>query len=84
MRAALQQLSSLKDNEIAATRAGWENKVDDLMKQVIIEFRPNKKMPVLRVTRPYLYLLVKPRIISGFLEKNFFMLFERQSAFQNA
>ena len=43
MRAALQQLSSLKDNEIAATRAGWENKVDDLMKQVIIDLRPNKK-----------------------------------------
>ena len=43
MRAALQQLSSLKDNEIAATRAGWENKVDDLMKQVIIDFGQNKK-----------------------------------------
>ena len=30
--------------------------------------RPNKKIPVLRVTRPYLNLLVKPRIFSGFLE----------------
>ena len=35
MRAALQQLSSLKDSEIAATKAGWERKVEDLMKQVI-------------------------------------------------
>ena len=43
MRAALQQLSSLKDNEIAATRAGWENKVDDLMKQVVIDLRLSKK-----------------------------------------
>lgn len=34
MRAALEQLSRLKDDEIAATRAGWENKVQDLMKQV--------------------------------------------------
>ena len=32
--------------------------------------RSNKKIPVFRVTRPYLNLLVKPRIFSGFLEKN--------------
>ena len=30
---------------------------------------PNKKIPMFRVFRPYLDLLVKPRI-SGFLEKN--------------
>ena len=32
--------------------------------------RPNKKIHVLRVTRPYINLLVKPRIFSGFLGKN--------------
>ena len=34
--------------------------------------RPNKKKntPVFRVTQPYLNLLVKPRIFSGFLKKN--------------
>ena len=32
--------------------------------------RPNKKkIPVFRVTRPYLNLLVKPRLFSGFLER---------------
>lgn len=36
MRAALQQLSSMKDEEIAATKKGWENKVQGLMQQVII------------------------------------------------
>ena len=34
--------------------------------------RPNKRIPVFRVTRPYLNLLVKPRIISGFREKTAF------------
>ena len=29
-----------------------------------------KKIPVFRVTRPYLNLLVKPRFFSGFMEKN--------------
>ena len=32
--------------------------------------RPNKNIPVFRVTRPYLNLLVKPRIFSGFSGKN--------------
>ena len=32
--------------------------------------RPNKKIPVFRITRPYLNLLVKPRFFSGFLETN--------------
>ena len=34
MRAALEQLAKMKDGEIAATRAGWEHKVQELMKQV--------------------------------------------------
>ena len=34
---------------------------------------PNKKIPVFRVTRPYLNSLVKPRFFSGFLEKYNFM-----------
>ena len=47
--------------------------------------RPNKKTPVFVVTQPYLNLLVKPRIFSGFLEKIYnFMHFERRNAFQNA
>ena len=29
--------------------------------------RPNKKIPVVRVIRPYLNLLVNPRIFIGFL-----------------
>ena len=41
-------------------------------------------MHVFKVTRPYLNLLVKPRIFYGFLEKYNFMHFERQNAFQNA
>jgi hypothetical protein len=36
MRAALEQLSKMKDEEIMATRSGWENKVADLTKQVIM------------------------------------------------
>ena len=35
-----------------------------------LSIRPNKKIPVFRVTRTYLSLLVKHRIFSGFLEKN--------------
>ena len=31
--------------------------------------RPNKKIPLLRVTRPCLNLLEKPRFFSGFVEK---------------
>ena len=31
--------------------------------------KANKKIPLFRVTRPYLNLLVKPRIFSSFLEK---------------
>ena len=34
MRAAMERLSSLKDSEIMATKAGWEKKVVDLMSQV--------------------------------------------------
>ena len=34
-----------------------------------VVIRPNKKIPVFRVTGPYLNLLVKPRIFSCFLEK---------------
>ena len=52
---------------------------------VAFKVRPNKKIPVFRVTRPYLNLLVKPRIFIGFLGKTYnFMHFERQNAFQNA
>ena len=44
-----------------------------------------KKIPVFRVTRPYLNLLVKPGIFFRFSEKKkIFMHFERQNAFQNA
>ena len=34
-----------------------------------VSIRPNKKIPEFRVTRPYLNLLMTPRIFSGFLEK---------------
>ena len=37
-----------------------------------------KKIPVFRVTRPYLNLLLKPRFFLGFLEKLNFMHFERR------
>ena len=43
-----------------------------------------KKIPVFMVTRPNLYLLVKPRIFSSSLEEYNIMHFERQNAFQNA
>ena len=46
-----------------------------------------KTIPVFRViTRPYLNLLVKPIIFSGFLGGKMynFMHFERRNAFQNA
>ena len=49
-----------------------------------VSIRSNRKIPVFSVTRPYLNLLVKPRIFSGFLKKNVFMYFERQNAFQNS
>ena len=35
----------------------------------LLWLRPNEKISVLRVTRPYLNLMMKPRIFSGFLEK---------------
>ena len=37
--------------------------------------RPNKKIPVFRVTQPYLSLLVKTRFFLDFLEKNVFYAF---------
>ena len=41
--------------------------------------------PMFSVTRPYLNLLAKPRIFSGFLEKDIILMhFERQNAFQKA
>ena len=40
-----------------------------------VSMRSNRKIPVFSVTRPYLNLLVKPRIFSGFLKKNFFYVF---------
>ena len=47
--------------------------------------RPNKKIPVFRVTRPYLNLLVKPRIVFRLSGKKYnFMHFERRNALQNA
>ena len=43
---------------------------------------PDKKIPVFRVSQPYLNLLVKPRIFSGFLAKiYYFMRFERRRNF---
>ena len=36
---------------------------------MIVCLSPNKKIPVFRVTRLYLNLLVKPRFFSGFLSK---------------
>ena len=38
---------------------------------------PNKKIPVFRVTQPYLNLLVNLEFFSGFLEKYNFMHFAR-------
>ena len=47
--------------------------------------RPNKNIPVFRVTQFYLNLLVQHRIFSGFLEIKYnSMYFERRNAFQNA
>ena len=44
-----------------------------------------KKIALVRVTRPYLNILVKPRIYSGFGGKKYnFMHFERQDGFKNA
>lgn len=34
MRAALEQLSYMKDEEISLTKAGWEKKIQDLMRQI--------------------------------------------------
>ena len=39
--------------------------------EYIDSVRPNKKIPVFRVTRPYQNLLVKPRFFSGFLGKKY-------------
>ena len=50
-----------------------------LHKQEVLRHRPvsgypllstNKNIPVFRIIRPYLNLLVKPRIFSGFLERS--------------
>ena len=48
-----------------------------------IIIRPNKKIPVFRVIRPNLNLLVKPILFSGFLEEKYNSIhFERHFAFQ--
>ena len=47
------------------------------------QLRPNKKIPVFRVTWPYLNFLVKPRTFSRFSGKKYnYIHFERQNAFQ--
>ena len=48
--------------------------------QIFFNIMQNKKIPVFRVTRPYLNLLVKPRIFFKFSgKKNIFVMhFERQ------
>ena len=46
--------------------------------------RPNKNLPVFRVIRPKLNLLVKPRFFSSFLERYNFMHFERWNAESHA
>ena len=44
---------------------------------------PNKRMPVYRVTQPYLNLVVKPRIFSGFLEKYIILcILKREMSFK--
>ena len=45
---------------------------------MFVPIRPNKKIPVFRVTGPYLNLLVKPIIYFGFSGKKYkFMHFKR-------
>ena len=54
--------------------------------RISIKQRPNKKkIPVLRVTGPFLNLLLKPRIFSGFLEKinTILCILKGEYAFQN-
>ena len=55
----------------------YKKLVKSNMELNILLIRPNKKIPVFRVTQPYLNLLVKPRFFSGFLKKYNFMHFER-------
>ena len=51
----------------------------------VIYIRPNKKIPVFRVTRPYLNFLVKPRFLLGFLDKIIILcILKGENAFQNA
>ena len=61
------ELASLNENKITFDRIPTKN----YLVYGPIEFtRPNKKMPVFRVTRPYINLLVKHRIFYGFLKKD--------------
>ena len=55
----------------------------DSLISVRLLIRPNKKIPVFRVTQPYINLLVKPRIFFRFSgKKNNFIHFERQNLFK--
>ena len=49
--------------------------IGPLLEKRKYKIRPNKKMPVLRVTRPYLNLLVKPRSFFRFSGKNRIYIF---------
>ena len=47
---------------------------------MLLVLGPNKKQAVLRVTLPYLNLLVKPRFFKVFWKKYNFMYFERRNS----
>ena len=53
-------------------------------RKTILYYVNVKKLHLFRVTWPYINLLVKPSIFSGFLEKYNFKHFEMRNAFQNA
>ena len=59
------ELASLRATKAAVRLHGCT----DLSEPKLPQIRPNKRIPVFSVTRPYLNLLVKSRFFSGFLEK---------------
>ena len=59
--------------------------MNEFMKSAVSVLGQIKKIPLFRVIRHYLNLLVKPRILFRVSEKKYnFMHFERRNAFQNA
>ena len=52
------------------------------IKDFFVSIRPNKRIPVFRVPRPYLNLLVKPEFFQVFFKKTFVSILKGELTFK--